>query len=338
MTQDQPIIFVTGGTGHLGYALLPTLLEAGYCVRALTRQPERHAWLQQLGNGLEIVRGDVTDAQLINQAVRGCRYVVHAAAKFAFWGKREQFERTNVQGAANVMQAALAANVQKYVHISTVVVVGKPLAGRIVDETHPTEPVDPYQRSKLHAEQLALQAWRESGLPIVVLRPGAFYGPGGRYAFNRLFIEDALKGIRIQVDGGNYITFPVYVGDVAQAILSALQRGRIGEVYNICGETLTHREANRIVSEEAGISPFRLNVPGGLMILVARLWTALSEYTRVEPYYPLNLRSYVFNNWQVSSEKARRELGFTPIPFREGVRRTLEWYAAQGLWRQKRRA
>ncbi len=335
--QDQPIIFVTGGTGHLGYALLPTLLAAGYRVRALTRQPERHAWLAKLGEGLEIVRGDVTDAKLIHEAVGGCRYVVHAAAKFAFWGKREQFERINVEGAANVIRAALAAGVQKYVHISTVVVVGKPLDGRVVDETHPTQPVDPYQRSKLGAEQLALQAGRESGLPVTVLRPGAFYGPGGRYAFNRLFIEDPLKGIRIQVDGGNYITFPVYVGDVAEAILSALYHGRVGEVYNVCGETLTHREANQIISEEAGISPFRLNVSGRLMILVARLWTALSEYTRVEPYYPLNLRSYVFNNWRVSSEKARRELGFTPIPFREGVRRTLEWYAAGGLWRRKKR-
>ncbi|RMF49434.1 MAG: NAD-dependent epimerase/dehydratase family protein, partial [Chloroflexota bacterium] len=169
---DQPIIFVTGGTGHLGYALLPALLRAGFCVRALTRQPERHAWLQTLGEGLQIVRGDVTDAALIERAVQGCRYVVHAAAKFAFWGKHEQFERTNVEGAANVMRAALAAQVEKYVHISTVVVVGKPLAGRIVDETHPTDPVDPYQRSKLHAEQLALQAGRESGLPVVVLRPG----------------------------------------------------------------------------------------------------------------------------------------------------------------------
>jgi nucleoside-diphosphate-sugar epimerase len=335
--QDQPTIFVTGGTGHLGYALLPALLRAGYQVRALTRQPERHAWLGALSDGLHIVRGDVTDAALVHEAVQGCRYVVHAAAKFAFWGKHEQFERTNVEGAENVMRAALTAQVEKFIHISTVVVVGKPLAGRVVDETHPTDPTDPYQRSKLRAEQLALQAQRESGLPVVVLRPGAFYGPGGRYAFNRLFIEDALKGIRIQVDGGNYITFPVYVGDVAQAILSALERGRVGEVYNICGETLTHREANRIVSEEAGISPFRLNVPGSLMIFVARLWTALSEYTRIEPYYPLNLRSYVFNNWQVSSEKARRELGFTPIAFREGVRLTLEWYSAQGLWKRKRR-
>ncbi len=334
---DHPTIFVTGGTGHLGYALLPALLQAGYRVRALTRQPERHPWLAKLGEGVQIVQGDVTNVDLIREAVQGCRYVVHAAAKFAFWGKRDQFERTNVAGAANVMHAAQIAQVQKYVHVSTVVVVGKPLAERLVDETHPTNPLDPYQRSKLHAETLAVQAYREHGLPAVVLRPGAFYGPGGRYAFNRLFIEDALKGIRIQVDGGNYITFPTYVGDVAQGILGALHNGRVGEVYNLCGETLTHREANQIVSTEADISSFRLNIPGWSMILLARLWTALSEYTRIEPYYPLNLRSYVFNNWRVSSEKARRELGFTPISFREGVRHTLAWYEEQGIWRRKKR-
>jgi dihydroflavonol-4-reductase len=342
MTTPQPTttpsdrIFVTGGTGHLGRALLPLLVESGFHVRALTRQPDRHTWLAPLG--VEVVQGDVTDADLMRRAVEGCRYVVHAAGLFKFWGQRERFERTNVQGAENVMQAALAAHVEKYVHISTVVVVGNPLPGRWVDETHPTRPADPYQRSKLEGETRALKYHREQGLPVVILRPGAFYGPHSHYAFNRLFIEDAIKGIRIQVNSGRLVTFPVYTGDVAAGILSALERGRSGEIYNLCGETFTHWEANRIISEEAGLPYFRLNVPGWMMIALAYLWTALSEYTRVEPYYPINLRSYVFNNWRVSSEKARRELGFNPIPFREGVRRTLQWYEETGFWRRKRPA
>jgi nucleoside-diphosphate-sugar epimerase len=236
------------------------------------------------------------------------------------------------------MNAALAANVEKFIHISTIVVVGKPLPDRIVDETHPTNPEDPYQRSKLAAEQLALKYHQEQGLPVVVLRPGAFYGQHGRYAFNRLFFEDPLKGLLIQVNNGNNITFPVYTGDVANSILLALHKGKPGEVYNICGETLTHHEANDIISEEAGITRFRINVPGWSMVALAAIWTALSEYTGVEPYYPLNLRGYVFNNWRVSSEKARNELGFDPISFREGVRRTLEWYREIGLWKGKKRS
>ncbi len=332
---SQSTIFVTGGTGFLGRNLLPLLVAEGYHVRALTRHPADHPWLNALG--VEVITGDVEDKQIIHCAAEGCRYVVHAAGRFSFWGKREQFEHTNVEGSANVMQAALAAGVEKFVHISTIVVVGTPLADRLVDETHPTNPVDPYQRSKLKGEQLALQYYRDHGLPAVILRPGAFYGPYGRYAFNRLFFEDPLKGLLIQVDRGSHITFPAYIGDVAASIAAALRKGRPGEVYNICGDSLTHVEANHIVSDEAGITHFRINVPGWSMIALAHMWTALSEYTRVEPYYPLNLRSYVFNNWRVSSDKARRELDFNPISFREGARRTLAWYREIGVWKPGKR-
>ncbi len=330
-----PKILVTGGTGFLGHSLLPLLVAEGYHVRAVTRQPEAHPWLQPLG--VETIIGDVEDEALIQRAVEDCEYVVHAAARFSFWGKREQFEHTNVRGAANVMRAAAAVGVKKFVHISTVVVVGNPLPDRIVDETHPTNPLDPYQRSKLQGEHLALEYHRDHQLPVVILRPGAFYGPYGRYAFNRLFFEDPLKGLLIQVNNGNFVTFPVYIGDVAASIVAALRLGTPGEVYNICGETMTQHTANHIISEEAGITHFRVNVPGWSMIALAHLWTALSEYTRVEPYYPLNLRSYVFNNWQVSSEKARQQLGFNPISFREGARRTLDWYREIGIWKPKRR-
>jgi 2-alkyl-3-oxoalkanoate reductase len=314
--------------------LLPLLVAQGFHVRALTRHPADHAWLAELG--VEAIAGEVEDEALIDESIQGCRYVVHAAARFSFWGKREQFERTNVQGSANVMQASVRAGVEKFIHISTIVVVGNPLPDRIVDETHPTNPVDPYQRSKLKGEELAFQYFHEHGLPIVILRPGAFYGPHGRYAFNRLFFEDPLKGLLIQVNNGNNITFPAYIGDVAASIIAALKLGRAGEVYNICGETLTHHEANHIVSDEAGITQFRINVPGWSLIALAHVWTALSEYTRVEPHYPLNLRSYVFNNWRVSSDKACRELGFQPISFREGVRRTLAWYREARIWKPRR--
>lgn len=331
----QSTIFVTGGTGFLGRSLLPLLVEGGYHVRALTRHADKSPWIRDLG--VEVVEGDIENKAVVEQGLQGCRYVIHAAGRFSFWGRREQFEHTNVFGAANVMDAACRANVERFIHISTIVVVGQPLPNCIVDETHPTHPRDPYQQSKLKGEQLALQYHRDRGLPVIVLRPGAFYGPFGRYAFNRLFIEDPLKGLLIQVDGGRHVTFPVYTGDVAAAAIAALSKGRPGEIYNICGETMTHHDADEIISEEAGIRHFRLNVPGWSMIALAYLMTRLSEITHVEPYYPLNLRSYVFNNWQVSSDKARRELDFQPISFREGVRRTLEWYQQMGIWRPRRR-
>lgn len=327
------MIFVTGGTGFLGRNLLPMLVESGYQVRAVSREPESYPWLQNLN--VDIIRANVTDRQTIFEAIQGCRYVVHAAGKFRFWGRREKFHQTNVSGSRNVMEAALAAGVEKFIHISTVVVIGHPTADGEIDETHPAHPADAYQESKLAAENLAMSYYHDHGLPIVVLRPGAFYGPHGRYAFNKMFFEDPLRGLPLGVNGGRYFTFPAYIKDVANAIILALDNGKPGEIYNICSQYLTHRQVDRIIAQASGRPDFHIYVPGWLIIPFARLLTLFGMIFQREPKYPITLRSYIFNNWCVSIEKARRELGFKPTPFEQGVRETLDWYREIGIWKPK---
>ncbi len=320
------MIFVTGGTGFLGHSLVPYLLGQGHALRVLTRHPDQHPWLCQ--EGVEVVAGDLQDRDLLARHLDGCEAVVHAGGLFRMWGDAEGFNRINVAGTENIAAAALMAGVARFVHISTIAVIGHPTPGRIIDETHPPHPADPYQHSKLAGEAVILSAVADHGLPALILRPGAFYGPYGRYAFNRLFFEDPLKGLLIKVAGGKHVIFPVYIGDVAAAIGLALCHGRPGEIYNICGDSISHNEANAIVSEEAHLPRLRINAPDWGMIALAQVWTWLSRFTRAEPYYPINLRSYVFNDWQVSIAKARDELHFRPISFREGARRTLAWYRA----------
>lgn len=323
----MPTTLVTGGTGFLGRHLVPALCRAGRSVRLLTRDPDAHPWLARLPN-LEIVRGDILDAEAVSAAVVGCTDVVHAAGLFRFWGDRDTFERINVGGTENVLKAVSRSPVGKLIYISTVALIGTPDPQRVVDEEHPAHPADPYQWSKLHAEQLIERYRAEQNVPALILRPGAFYGPGGSYAFNRLFFRDPLRGIIMQVNGGHYVIFPVYVADVARAVISALACGRVGEIYNVSGAPLTHRQAFDIICAEGQIRYPRLTVPGWLGIAVAQGLTALARLTGREPFWPIALRSYVYNYWNVSSEKARRELGFVPTDFREGVRRTLAWYRA----------
>ena len=296
----------------------------GTRLRVLTRNPAAHPWLSVYG--AEAVRGDLDEPANLPALLAGCSAVVHAGGLFRMWGDPADFERTNVRGTQHIAAAALQAGVERFVHVSTIAVIGNPQPGQVIDESHPPCPADPYQQSKLAGEAVILQQVAEHGLPAVILRPGAFYGPHGHYAFNRLFFEDPLKGLLIKVSGGRHVIFPAYIEDVAAAIGLALDHGRVGEIYNICGELITHNEANAIVSEEAGLPRARINAPQSAMILLARLWTWLSRYTHAEPYYPINLRSYVFNDWPVTSAKARDELGFRPTPFREGARRTLAWY------------
>lgn len=325
------MIFITGGTGFLGRNLLPALHEAGYTLRILTRDASQHPWLKELDT-VDIVEGDINDAALLEASVQGCDSVIHAAAHFRFWGKPELFRKTNLEGTQKVLQAAVAAKIRRFVHISSVVVVGSPKQDGVeVDENHPTQPADPYQQSKLDAEEAALASFHEQGLPVVVLRPGAFYGPHGHYAFNKMFFEDPLRGFPLGVNGGTLHTFPTYIKDMVQAILLALEHGKTGEIYNICSQYLQHREVDQIIAEAAGISPFHIYIPAALIIPFARVLTFLGHLFNFEPKYPMTLRSYIFNDWRVSIEKAQRELGFEPTPFAEGVRETLNWYRDIGL-------
>jgi dihydroflavonol-4-reductase len=322
-------VLVTGATGFLGHTLCPYLVERGYRLRAFVRPSSTWDFLPPLG--AELAWGDIREAAAVRAATEGCRAVVHAAGKFRLWGQREDFYSINLGGTRNMLEAAQQAGVERFVDISTIAVIGAPRTGVKIDEGYPPAPRDDYQRSKLEAERLTRRYHRERGLPALVLRPGAFYGPGSRYAFNRLFFEDPLKGLPLQVHGGRHVTFPVYIRDVAHAVDLALRRGRPGEVYNISGRSLSHREIDAVVHRLLGYRIQRINAPTWATLALGRLWTGLSRFTRHEPYYPMNLASYIFYDWEVSIEKAQSELGFAPTPFEEGARATLAWYRELGI-------
>lgn len=324
------MILITGATGFLGRNLCEYLSSQGYALRALARPTSDTAFLKALG--VEIAPGDVRDIEAVKAAVQGCDYVVHAAARFRLWGPREPFLATNVEGTRNVLDAAVAAGVQKFIHISTIIVVGPQGPGVVITEETACRPypTDNYAQTKLIGERLARSYHEDKKLPVVVLRLGALYGPYGHYAFNRLFFEEFLHNWRVQVHQGRHIIFPCYVGDAAKAIETALQRGQVGQVYNISNKSISHREANQTVSRLAGRSSWRINFPGWVMIEFSRLLEFIALFTRREPFYPKNLEPYVFCDWIVDSSKAERELGFIPSTFAEGAQCTLEWYRSIG--------
>jgi nucleoside-diphosphate-sugar epimerase len=151
-----------------------------------------------------------------------------------------------------------------------------------------------------------------------------------------MFFEDPLKGLPLRVHHGQHITFPIFVPDLCRVIESALTKGRLGQVYNVCGPCLTHTEVNAIVGRLAGVRTW-IEAPGWGMIALAKVWTALSRLTHSEPYYSANMVPYVFCDWAVSSDKAHAELSFSATPFEDGARATLEWYWTQGIFRRPSR-
>lgn len=323
------MILITGATGFLGRNLCEHLTAQGYNIRALARPTSDTDFLQTLKADIAI--GDVTDAASVCAAMQGCDYVVHAAAYFRLWGPPGPFSQTNVIGTRNVLQAALAADVKKFVHISTIIVVGPQAPGVIITEATPHNPYpsDNYAKTKAEGERL-VKDFTDQGLPAVTLRLGALYGPHGHYAFNRLFFEEFLHNWRVEVHRGRHIIFPCFAGDAAAAIELALNKGSVGEIYNISNQSISHHSANQIISRLAGRSSWRINMPGWIMIQVSNLMELAAVVTKREPFYPRNLVPYVFCDWNVDSSKAIRQLAFNPSTFAEGASQTLEWYRSMG--------
>ncbi len=195
MGADPGPVLVTGATGFVGRNLCPYLVDRGHRVRALVRRTSDHGFL----DGLEVEKawGDLRDPASVMAAVEGCRAVIHVGAVFRFWGRREEFWATNVEGTRNVLEAARRAGVGRFVHISTIAVVGKPPAEGLITEETPCQPQDAYQESKLEAGRL-----------------GRACGRGGGLAF--------------RVHGERHITFPAFVRDVAWAAAAGPGRGRAG--------------------------------------------------------------------------------------------------------------
>jgi nucleoside-diphosphate-sugar epimerase len=191
---------------------------------------------------------------------------------------------------------------------------GKPPTNRPIDENTRCNPLEPYQQSKLEAETRVLAAHAQDGLPAIVLRPGAFYGPWGRYAFNRLFFEEPLKGWRIKVDNGRHITFPVFVPDVVQGVELALRNGRFGQIYNICGESLEHNRVNAIVNNLAGIGHWRLNFPTWMVLLLARSLDRPLQSHRPRAVLPHQHGPLRLSGLARHLPKSRRRAGFPAHP------------------------
>lgn len=318
---------VTGATGFLGWHVARKLLEQGRKVRALVRPQSR---LREL-EAVEAVTGDLRDAASLERAVSGCGTVFHVAADYRLWARHEkELYEGNVEGTRKMLEASRRAGVDCVVYTSTVGCIGIP-EGRIGDESTAVsldEMTGAYKRSKFLAEQVALE-FASGGFPVVIVNPTAPVGdhdvrptPTGK------IVVDFLKGdMPAYINTGLNL---VDAGDTALGHLLALERGRAGERYILGCQNLTLREIFERLEQISGRKAPRWRIPYSVAYAAGVMSTAVAGVTGQEPRAPLDGVRMARKKMFVSSDRARRELGFQPGPVDDALRRAVEWFRANG--------
>ncbi|HPA77237.1 MAG TPA: NAD(P)-dependent oxidoreductase [Kiritimatiellia bacterium] len=319
-------ILVTGGTGFTGKALVRRLLNDGHSVIAMDykegiKTQELRDW------GAEVVIGSVTDREVVKQCMKGVEVVQHVAAAFREMNVPESYyDEVNVGGTRICLEEAMAAGVKKFIYCSTCGVHGN-VKNPPTDEAHNIAPADYYQQTKYNAEPV-VKSFHEKGLPCVILRPSAIYGPGDPERFFMIY-RRAAKGVFPMFGGGKTLYHPVYIDNLVDAMVLAMAPGKgDGKVYLIAdAEYIPIEDLVKRIGKAMGIDVKIKHYPVWPLVIAGHVCEKICKPFKIAPpIFPRRVDWYRQNRaFDISA--ARRDLGYDPkVGLDEGLKRTFEWY------------
>jgi len=329
LAASPDIALVTGATGFVGSAVARALKARGVAVRALARAESPRRNLE--GLDAEVVVGDMRSGEDMAGALRGARWLFHVAADYRLWARDpEEIVRNNLQGTSAVMQAALAAGVEKVVYTSSVATLS--LRQVPADETAPlaeAEAIGAYKRSKLVAERLVETLVAERRLPAVIVSPSTPIGPRDvrPTPTGRIIVEAASGRMPAFVDTGLNL---VHVDDVAEGHWLALQKGRVGERYILGGQDVSLREMLGEIARQVGRKPPTVNLPRAPLYPLAVIAEGLARITGREPFLTTDALKMSRHRMFFSSAKAERALGYQARPYALALADALAWFRQEG--------
>jgi nucleoside-diphosphate-sugar epimerase len=318
-------VCVTGGTGFIGGALVDRLLREGASVRVLARPSPRADALAK--SGAEVIQGDLSNSEALDEAVRGTEVVFHAAAMVEGGGSRKQFEETNLGGTQQVFEACIRQGVPHVVYLSSIAVYGLIRSGERIDELTPWDEWpgkrDFYARSKIEAEKYATAIGSETRLAVTILRPAVVYGPGRRLPVALLGFQAGKANVLF---GRASLRFPItYIDNLVDAImLAAKTDGGLRKYIVIDDDSLTLGQYH---ATRAAIDKTRTMFCPGWLVLAGP--TLLNGLTRILPVGRAKAAI-----WQRQAQRAlqdrwydtsliRKDLGWTPrVSLREAIEKT----------------
>jgi NAD+-dependent farnesol dehydrogenase len=325
-------IFVTGATGLIGSHLCQRLAQSGHTVHALYRSESKTTIIQH--KNIHLFRGDILDRESLEKAMKACSQVYHTAAFTDVWVKDEKIiYELNVTGTLNVLELAEKLGINDVVVSSTAGVLGPSSGSEITENTvRQTDYFLEYERTKAIAEQKAIE-FSTKGMNVRIVNPTRVYGPGVLNPSNSVtkLISSYIAGKwRIIPGNGNSIGNYVFIDDVVNGHMLAMEKGKPGERYLLGGENISYNDFFDLLGEVSEKRRLMLKVPLSTIYFTSNLAMLANRLTGIKPFITKALIRKFNYNWRVNSQKAISELGYSPAPFKECLIKTIDWIRENG--------
>jgi dihydroflavonol-4-reductase len=323
-------VFVTGGSGVVGGALVDSLRERGDDVVALARSDAAGAELER--RGANVVRGDILDADVLARGMEGCATVFHVAGVNSLCVEDPSpMLRANIDGPAVAIRAAVRAGVPRVVHTSSAATLGEP-EGVVGNEDTPHRGwfLSTYERSKTEGERVAFETGSQEGVEVVSVNPSSVQGPG-RAGGTARFLLAFLDG-RLKLFVNTHVSL-VDIKDCSAGHLLAAERGKPGQRYVLNGMTLTIAEAFALAAEVAGVERSPRLVPRQTATVAGTIVERAFRLVRRRPPVCREMVRTLIHGHRYDGSRAERELGLRYSDPRDTIRRTVAWAREAGLLR-----
>ncbi|HHI02677.1 MAG: hypothetical protein DRP51_00660 [Candidatus Zixiibacteriota bacterium] len=320
-------VLITGANGFVGSRLCRKLLGDGYHVIAGIREGCNRELIA--GLDMEFRFGDVTCPETLPAMIKDVNYVIHNAGVVKA-KNRDLFFKVNHFGAQNIAQACLQnKKLKKFIFISSLAAAGPSEKGKPRTEEDRPHPLTAYGRSKLAGEE-AILAFKEK-INLAIIRPPGIYGPGDKemFAFFQIInfrIKPYLGSLKRKLQ-------LVHVDDLCLGISKVIQTDtEPGSIYFIAeSKSYGYKELIGHLQRAVGKNGIPLYIPGALVKVIARVSEAVMKALGQPPMFTVEKAREILGNWEISTDKAKRELGFeSETAFPEGAARTAEWYFKEG--------
>ena len=317
---------VTGASGFIGRHLTATLLERGTPVRVTTRHPERLP--SEWKGRVEVVAGSLTDRAMIKSATQGVSLVFHLAGETQ---DAASMKAVNADAARELARAAGATGAKRFVHLSSVGVIGADESGEVAEDA-PCHPKNEYERTKLEGERAVLDVARAGGFEVVVVRPTIVFGEGVMKARDSLleWMRAVQRG-RFVFIGKKAVANYVYVGDVVEAMLKLSERpSPRGEIFHVA-DPAPIRDFVGAMADALGVACPTRTVPVWAAYAVAAGMEAAHRLLGTPAPLTMSRVAALSSETVFSGRRLCEARGVAPqVGFREGLRRTVRWYRETG--------